>query len=64
MSEQLEKSIEFCRRAVELNGMAIAWVVYYVCDKEIKIKTKKHPKGFRFLNGTWRNDAEIASPAI
>ena len=44
--------------------MAIAWVVFDVCDKEVILNALKNPEGFTFLNCSWRNDEEIASREI
>ena len=63
MTEDLQK-VDFYRRAVKSNCIAIAWDVFDVCDREIVLDVIKHPKGFRFLNCRWRNDEEIASKAI
>ena len=35
MIEDVQKESDLCRRAVKINGMAIAWDVFDVCDKEI-----------------------------
>ena len=64
MTEDIRTNNEIYRRVVKNNVMAIAWDVYYVCDKEKILNAIKHPKGFRFLKYTWRNDEEIASRAI
>ena len=61
MTEDIQKDIEFHRRAVKINGMVFAWDV---CGREIILDAIKHPQGFRFLNSTWRNDEETASRAI
>ena len=58
------KNIEFYRRALKINGMAIAWVVYEVCDKEIVLGAITLPKNNKFFNCRWRNDREIVSRAI
>ena len=64
MTADIPKDIEFYRRAVKINGMAIAWDLFNVRDREIILDAKKHLKGFRFLNCRWRNDEEITSRAI
>ena len=49
MTEDIQKEIEFYRRAVKINGMAIAWDVFDVCDREIILDAIKHPEGLDFL---------------
>ena len=64
MTEDIQKDTEFYRRAVKINGIAIAWDVFDVCDKEIVLEAITHYKGLRFPNSRWRNDEETASRAI
>ena len=35
MTEDIRKDIDFYRRAVKFNGIAIAWDFFDVCDREI-----------------------------
>ena len=44
-----EKNIDFYRKIVEINGMAIAWDVFDFYDKAILLDTTKPTKGFRLL---------------
>ena len=64
MTEDIEKGIEFYRKAVKINGMAIAWDVFDFCDREIILNAIKHPRGVTSLNCRWRNDEKPASRAI
>ena len=64
MIENMQKEIDFYRRALKINAMATAWDANDTCDEEIILDAMKHPNGFRFLNSTWRNDDLIASQAI
>ena len=59
-----QQSFEFYRGAVKINGIAIAWHAFVVCDKESKLDAIKQPKGFRFLNCSWKKDEEIDSRAV
>ena len=43
--------------------MAFAWDDFDACYEEVILDAIKHPKGFRFLKCSWRNDKEIASRA-
>ena len=56
MTEDIRKDIKFYRKAVKINGMAIAWDALDVYDKEMILDAMKLPKGFTFLNCRWRND--------
>ena len=49
MTEDIQKDIEFYRRAVEINGMAIAWDVNEICDQEITLDAVKRHKNFSFF---------------
>ena len=44
--------------------MAIAWDVFDVCDKQTILDAINHPKGFGFLDCSWRNEDEMASRAL
>ena len=48
MTEDIQKDFGFYQSAVKLCGMAIAWDVFDVCDKEIMLEAIYHRKGFRF----------------
>ena len=61
ITEDIQKDDEFYRKAVKISGMAIAWDVFDVCDKEKLLDSIELRKGFRFFNSRWRNDEEIAS---
>ena len=54
MTEDIQKDMGFYLRAVKINGVAFAWGVFDVCDREVILDAIKHPKGFRFLNCSWK----------
>ena len=60
----LLNDIDFRRRVVNINGMAIPWDIFYNCEKDNMQDALKHPKAFRFGNCRWRNDEEMASLPI
>ena len=60
MTENTQRDIDFYRKAFRINAMAIAWDVLVVFDREIRTNAINYPKGFRFLNCSWRKDREIA----
>ena len=64
MIEDVQKDIDFCHRAVKINGMAISWDVLDVSDRDILLEVIKHRKRFRFPKCVWRNEEEIASRVI
>ena len=40
--EDIQKDIDFHRRAVEVNGMALARDVFVVCDTEVNLDATKY----------------------
>ena len=64
MIEDIQEDIEFYRRSVKNNDMAIAWDGFDVCDREIILEAINHRKVCSFINSTSRSDEEIASRAI
>ena len=64
MIKEIQKAIEFYREAFKINGMAFAWDVFDIRDKEIILDAIKHSKIFGFLNCSWRDDAKLALRAI
>ena len=39
--------------------MSYAWDVFDVCDREIVLDAKQHPKGFRFPSPKRRNEEKV-----
>ena len=64
ITDDTQKIFEFNQKAVKINGMAIAWDVFDVCDKKLILDALKQPKGFRFFSCIRKNDDEIASRTI
>ena len=56
----MQKDNKFYRESVKTYEVAIAWLAFIVCDREIVVEAIKHPKGFRFLAEEWRSDYWIA----
>ena len=48
MTEEMQKDIKFYRETVNINEVAIAWLAFNVCVREIVVDANKHPRGFRF----------------
>ena len=59
MAEDIQKFNDFHRRAVKTNGIAIAWDVLVVCERETKLEVVNHPTGFRFVSPKRRDDEKI-----
>ena len=64
MTGDIQKDIEFYRRAFKIDGVTMAWDVFDVFDKKIVLEAVTHYKSFRFSNSRWRTDEQTASRAI
>ena len=64
MTENRKKNTEFYWRVSKIDCMAIAWVVFDVCDREVILEAIKHTEGFMIFNRNWRKNEEIAQEAV